>query len=65
MQMLFFWLEMDRWESFTAVSRTPSPTLKLDCPLVEHSEPVAEPDAEPATELVAEPVAVPAAMPVA
>jgi len=47
-QTFFFWLEMDKWESFTAVDYTPSPTSELDCPLVEHPTPAAEPAAEPA-----------------
>ena len=58
-QMFFFWLETDIWESFTAIDYTPSPTLKLDCPLVKHSEPAAEPVTEPAAVLAAEPIAVP------
>ena len=36
------------------VTCTPSPTLELDCPLVEHSIPAAEPAVEPAVEPVVE-----------
>jgi len=57
--MFFFWLETDKWESFTAVDCTPSPILKFDCPLVEHFEPAAEPVMELTAVLAAEPVVVP------
>jgi len=63
MYMFFFlWLKTDKWESFTAVDCNPSPTLELDCPLVEHSSPTAVPAAVSAAEPAAEPVAVPAAL---
>ena len=37
---------------YTAVTYVPSPTLELDCPLVEHPTPAVEPAAEPAAEPV-------------
>ena len=45
-----------------AVDCTPSPTLKLDCPLVEHSKPTAEPVTEPTTKPIAELVTEPAVL---
>ena len=52
--MFFFWLETDRQKSFTAVDCTPSPTLKLDSPLVEYFLPAAVPAAASAAESTAE-----------
>ena len=37
-----------------AVTCVPSPTLELDCPLVEHSLFATEPAAKPTVELIAE-----------
>jgi len=46
----------------TAVDCTPSPTLKLDCPLVKYFLPAAVPAVVFAAVLTAEPVAVPVAL---
>ena len=45
--MFFFWLKTDKQKSFTAVDYTPSPTLKLNYPLIKYFLPIIESITEP------------------